>query len=267
MILAYTLWALGLLALLASSVLPVGTTSSKLAQATLASAQSDALVEGLVNMAIFALLDPRPEHRWRTDGTVHDVRFEGARAEIVVHDEIGRIDLNQAGAPLLSGLFQSAGVSQEDSSTLVERVLIWRDARAAANAGSSQPIEGSHVEPRLGPFQSTDELRLVPGITDALFKRISPAITVYSGKPSVDPRFAPREVLDALRINDPEGVKAYEQTGAIAQSAAPMVPIEGRAFRIRAKLKFLNSDRNAEVIVRLTNNPKRPFWVLDWQTR
>jgi general secretion pathway protein K len=43
-----------------------------------------------------------------------------------------------------------------------------------------------------------DELRLVLGINDKLFRRIEPALTVYSGRPNLDPQIAPREALIAL---------------------------------------------------------------------
>jgi general secretion pathway protein K len=39
-------------------------------------------------------------------------------------------------------------------------------------------------------------------MTPELFRRVEPALTVYSGRPFIDPRLAPAEVLLALRSMD-----------------------------------------------------------------
>jgi general secretion pathway protein K len=271
------LWGLGLLTAIATSLLWYGNLSYSLAHNDLEIASINATVEAGLNRAIDALLDPRPDRRWRTDGATRSFEFNGVSIKVSVQDELGKIDLNQAEAPLLMSLLQSAGLDPDSASKLADKIVDWRTATVLKHLnGAKEPdyaALGGAYRPRNGPFQGVDELLLVMDMTPALFRRIEPALTVYSGRQFVDPQVAPREALLALPNMPSDAVDSALAARATLRPATdnaignPLTVLRGRAFTIRAE--FVKSNRTFvhEVTVRLTENPSQPYWVLNWRPR
>src|SRR5262249_27582704 len=139
-------------------------------------------------------------------------RFDGWFMQTRIQDELGRIDLNFTDSPMLISLFQSAGLDFQTASSLVDKILDWRDATPfkRLNGAKDQDYRdaGYAYRPRNGAFQSLDELQLVMGMTADLFRRVEPALTIYSGRQFFDPQVAPREALLALPSMDETKVAA-----------------------------------------------------------
>lgn len=271
MALISVLWGIALLSLVAASLLSTGATSYQLARNGAEMASVEVFVEAAVNRAVLALLDQRPQSRWRGDGAPHTFTLDGATQTISIQDELGRIDLNHADGALLSGLLMSAGLDRVAAEALVDKVLDWREPGASKRInGAKAPdyrMAGLPQRPRNGPFQSVSELRLVMGMSIELFKRIAPALTVYSGRPFIDPGVAPAETLLALPGMDAAKVAALVATRTAAPAAAFEAPAQlaGRAFAIRTSLERRSGALTREVVVRLTDNPAEPYWMLEWR--
>jgi len=239
------LWGLGLLTAISLSLLWTGNMSYGLTRNDLEHARVKATVEAAVNRAVIALLDPQPERRWRTDGVAQNFEFDGAVIKVSIQDELGRIDLNQAEAPTLVGLLQSAGLDVDAATRLADKILDWRTATSLKHLNGAKEQEyragGSDYHPRNGAFQSVDELLLVMDMTPELFRRIEPALTVYSGRQFVDPQVAPREALRALPNMSPNDIESVLAARASQQSALTgtgthlATSLRGRAFTIRAE--------------------------------
>jgi len=271
-------WGLGLLAAIALSLLWSGNMSYSLVRNSLEVATINATVEAAVNRAVVGLLDTQPERRWRADGTAQNFEFEGIPIRVSIQDELGRIDLNQAEEPVFVGLLQSAGLDLNSATGLADKILDWRTATSLKHLnGAKEPeyrASGSAFRPRNGPFQSVDELLLVMDMTLALFRRIEPALTVYSGRQFIDPQVAPREALQALPNMTPDTVESalaarrLEQL-AVDRSAAvdSVASLRGRAFTIRTEFQMSNRTLHYQAAVRLTDNPNQPFWLLSWKTK
>jgi general secretion pathway protein K len=270
MALISVLWGVGLLAAITLSFLSAGSTSYHLARNAVDAAQTDAAAEAAINRGVLALLDPRPETRWRTDGVPRAIDFDGVRMTVLIQDELGRIDLNNADGSLLIGLFQSVGLKAEAASALVDKILDWRDASNLKRLNGAKDPEyraaGLAYRPRSGPFQRVDELKLVMDMTPELFRRVEPAVTVYSGRPSIDPQVAPPEALLALPTMDAPKVAALvgSRTG---QPLVTSVPLIGRAFTITIDIDRPAGVQHREAVVRLTDHPQQVFWLLDWKSR
>lgn len=275
MFLVYALWAIALLSIVGLSVVATGNTSYHLAHNAVTATQTEAAVEAAVSRAILALLDPRPEHRWRVDGVPHDFSSGSIEMRVAIQDEFGRIDLNHADQSLLIDLFQSAGLEFPAASSVVDKILDWRDPRPGQRANGAQDADyrsaGFAYSPRGGPFQSVDELKLVMGVTSALYQRVRPALTVYSGRPVFDPQFAPREVLSALSSLNADAVtsimSARTGQGTRAGIIDPGLARRGRAFSIQIQFRKPESAATRDVVVRLTEDDARPYWVLSWRTK
>src|ERR1700733_14791403 len=165
MILAYVLWSMTLLSTIAVSVLMAGTTTYQILRNGSDFAQAEAAAQSAVNLAVLGLLDRRLDRRWRVDGTARAVTFGGLKVRVTVQDELGRIDLNHADAPLLIGLLTSAGMDKQAAAQLVDKIQDWRDSSSLRrlNGAKSQDYAAAGLahRPRNGPFQSVDELKLV----------------------------------------------------------------------------------------------------------
>jgi general secretion pathway protein K len=271
------MWGLGLLTAISLSLLWNGNMSYSLAHNGLELAGVNATAEAAVNRAVTALLDPRPERRWRTDGVAQNFEFGGTLMKVSIQDELGRIDLNQAEAPMFIGLLRSAGLDFDSASRLADKILDWRTATPLKHLnGAKEPeyrASGSAYRPRNGPYQSVDELLLVMDMTPALFGRIEPALTVYSGRQFIDPQVAPREALLALPNMTPDQV----EPALAARGGQPLATeraagdgtasLRGRAFTIRTEFQRLNRTVSYEAAVRLTDDPTQPYWLMSWRAK
>jgi general secretion pathway protein K len=271
------LWGLGLLAAISLSLLWNGNMAHSLALNGLEIAGVNATIEAGVNRAVAALLDPRPERRWPTDGAMQSFEFSGTSIMVSIQDELGKIDLNQAEAPLLASLLQSAGLDSNAASSLADKIVDWRTATPLKHLNGAKEQDyralGSAYRPRNGPFQSVDELLLVMDMTPALFRRIEPALTVYSGRQFIDPQVAPREALRALPNMTPDSIesalaaRANQQLAMGNPAGDALASLRGRAFTIRTEFEKSNRSIVNESTVRLTEDPNQPYWLLSWRAK
>lgn len=98
----------------------------------------------------------------------------------------GLIDLNAAGAPLLTALYEVAGgLPRPEAQSLAARTLAWRAGSAGATAER---------------FEAVEDLLRVPGIGLDLHARLAPLVAADNGGSSggVNALAAPLEVLEVL---------------------------------------------------------------------
>lgn len=152
-----------------------------------------------------------PRLQWRPDGTAYRWSYGGARIEVKLIDENGKVDLNQADANLLTALIQSAGgvEQQADAAQLASAIMDWRDPDPLTQiaGGAEDPDYASAGLPygaKDAEFESVAELQQVLGFTPALYAKLEPYLTVYSGRAQPDPAFAAGPVLDAMGLNGTE---------------------------------------------------------------
>ncbi|WP_315770048.1 MULTISPECIES: type II secretion system protein GspK [unclassified Bradyrhizobium] len=269
------LWGLALLTAIALSLSWSSSVSYGLARNGVDQAALGALVEAGVNAAVDGLLDARADHRWRADGRLYALDFNGTRIGIRIQDELGRVDLNQTDEAMLNSLLLSAGLDARAAADLTDKIVDWRTATSLKHLNGAKDRDyasrNAAYHPRNGPFQSVDELLLVMDMTPAIFARIAPALTVHSGRQFVDPQLAPREVLRALPGMTAQSAEATLAARDGARSGLaegnPMTVLRGRAFTIRTEFSQASRVVEGEVAVRLTENPQQPYWVLSWGTR
>jgi general secretion pathway protein K len=277
------LWGLALLSLMAVGVLSLERSARRSSLDFDQRARAEALSAAGINRAILSLLEPDPARRWRIDGTPRDLQLENYHFRVRIQDESGKIDLNVADRELLVGLFVSQGLSAQAADELTDKVLDWRDPTDAHRLNGSKDDEyraaGYPYGPRNGPFQTVDELKLVMDVTPEMYKRIEPAITIYSQRPMINPTTAPREALLALPSFDAEKVETVlvarsggedassaEDTGQNASVLDQPRSLFGLAFAIRVRIldrEFLGY--STEAVIRITGDPREPYWVMSWR--
>ncbi|CCE08434.1 putative General secretion pathway protein K [Bradyrhizobium sp. STM 3843] len=264
------LWVLGLLTTVSLSLLWDSNVSYRLSRNDCDAAILNAIADGAVDYAVSDLFDQQSDRLWRQD-EVHLLKLAGAKVRIMVQDELGKIDINQADPALLSSLLRSTGLDADAAADLADKIADWRTTTELKHLNGAKEFDyraaNSSSRPRNGPFQSVDELLLVMDMTPALFRRIEPAVTVYSGSQFVDPRHATPEALAAL----PEVIRKQ----GTASEAPPAFPIggndnqtsslSGRAFTIRIAIEKSDQVARYQVVVRMTDNPARPYFLLSWK--
>lgn len=189
--------------------------------------QGRVLVRGLVaenaaragiEYAMTRIAATEPRQQWLPDGRTHRWRYGGARVEVRIVDENGKIDLNQADAALLTALIQGAGkLEQSEAARLAAAIIDWRDADTLTQpAGGAEDADyasaGRPYGAKDAEFESVAELEQVLGITPALYARIEPHVTVYSGRTRPEPAFASVEVLNAMGMNGAQLVEQRRRT-------------------------------------------------------
>jgi general secretion pathway protein K len=271
------LWALSILSLIAAVVLSSSSLSYRLQHNNWAQAEARSLADAILNRAVLALMDTRPEMRWRVDGVPRDIAFNGVNARVTIEDELGKIDLNTAGGDLIRRLFQAADLPSGVTDNMADKVLDWResDGLKRLHGADEADYQNAHLSygPRGRAFQSVGELRLVLGMTEELFARIEPAITVYSQRPTIDLQNASPLALRSLSGLDEQ--KANEIVAARTENSSsisnralpagvmdPLVPLAGRAFSIKIEIQKGGHRIVEKAVIRLTGDPKNPYWLL-----
>lgn len=274
------LWVITLLSVLAMSISASVRSSTSAAHNLLDDARASGLAEGGVHLAAYHLLQTDPQGRWPADGTRNRIDMTDTDSiSVAIQDEAGKININLAEGQLIRNLLVAVGVEVERVDHIVDAILDWRDGDSLRrlNGAERQEYEmaGLDYAPANKPFESVDELRLVLGMTGALFDQISPSLTVYSKHGGVNPLYASRDVLLAVMGNNSESVDQYirlrESGAAVGMPAIPpeMKPyvtpaggeifsvasegrVGGHAFRIDTKLMIKRASAD------------QPFELIDW---
>jgi general secretion pathway protein K len=281
--LVLVLWVIALLAVIAGNFAYSMRGEAQIARNQLQAAQVRALADAGVHRAWFELLKPTSDlQRWLPDGQMRTMPVQGGTLQVTIVDESGKIDLNTASDSLLKGLFLSAGVPEVQASALLEAVLDWRDSDRLKRLNGAEEEDyraaGKKYVPADAPFLAVNEFRRVLGVTDELYSKLSPVVTVYSGLPGLNTAAASREAIMAIPGVNPALVDQYLQQRQTAlasgQKAIPFVgagafgstPVAVSGYTIRSELQLADGlGFVREATVRLTQDPKNPIFVLAWE--
>jgi general secretion pathway protein K len=267
--LLYVIWTVSLLTIIAVAAQSSGGLSYRLVRNTADAAQHDTFAEAALNRAILYLLDERDNEHFPVDGSAWTFNLNEIEVTVRIQDEQGRIDINHADASLLANLFRAADVPADKAQQLADGILDWRDSDKLIRLNGAEENEyhqaGLPYRPRNRPFLTIEELRLVLGMTPEIFQRVEPALTVYSGKATIDPRFAPPL---AMRAFFGENVaQAADRPGIASQSGnRPVTRLRpGGAYRIQIEFSRKSVPVIREAVVRFRSGQGHPYWLLNWR--
>ncbi|HEY1837714.1 MAG TPA: hypothetical protein VGG36_08670 [Rhizomicrobium sp.] len=281
------LWTLAILSMMAAASQALTVASARVTHLANDNARIDADVRAGVVRAILALEDPRIAARWRVDGMPQTFVFDGLAMSVRIQDTAGLIDLNVADDDALQGLFISAGLPADAAKTLTANVIDWREPVGGDDADQSRTQGTTDARyaaaqlgymPRHNPFQTVDELKLVIGMTPALFARVAPALTVYSRDSDVDEQTAPVIVLNALYPGDTNKIaqiiagrnNPQAQADGDQQPSGPPGVISdngsswGHSYRVTIAAMPNGRRIVRTAVVEPTGDPDRPYLVEAW---
>lgn len=243
------------------------------------------LAEAGIYYAMNRLIQTDARKLWRSDGSVYEFLFAGARIRVSIHDEAGKFDLNLIPDTLLISLLERIGPDPDEAARLADAIIDWRDADDFRRVNGAEKEEyqeaGLDYGPRNRPFQTIQELRLVLGIGLDLYRKLEPVVTVYNDSRGIDPGKSPAAVLRALPGVTEEIIETYLEDRA--QSAAKNLPpppfpvpvqnltfsqARGTTFSVTSEALLPEGERAVvSAVIRKANNPGTPFAFLEWKTR
>ncbi|MFC5741422.1 general secretion pathway protein GspK [Dyella tabacisoli] len=266
------LWACTLLAILLGGYAMLARTEAMQARYQFAQTQAHYAAEAGVMRAIYGLQDTQQQNRWVPDGRVYPFKYEEADVKVTIIDEGGKVDLNAANPNVLQGLFHAAGLPDAQAQELAGRVVEWRSfglgPRGAGQQDAAYATAGRDYGPRKGPFASIEELQLVLGMNQALYRTVAPVVTLWSGRDSPDVATAPLLALAAIPGMDPNQANALYAARQAKQGTPALVGFQGVTHSIRSEATL--ADGTVAVLrttVRLQGiRPgATPYAVLRWQ--
>lgn len=235
--------------------------------------KAQSVAEAGVALAAFSFAEETDPKQWMAHFPRRMV-FEGVPVEIFVEAEAGKVDLNTTSDETLTRLLMAAGMDFGGAQTLADAIGDWRDADDLRRLHGAERKEylaaGRFTGPKNAPFERIDELRGVLGITPEVFDRVRSAVTVYSGRTEPDPRYASRQVLEALAVAEeaittPDGDDAAIPLRQPAVVARPDRPAAD-SYRIYATAQLPSGvSATVEVVMSSTGLPGTPFWIYEWR--
>lgn len=227
------LWVLALLSLLLGGL--AGWVQLETRQALWHRQHAQALLaaEAGVALAMQALADPLQRKQWIADGREMPLVFDDAQLHVSLHSERGKLYLNSAEAGDFARLALACGATQAQANRLA------RDLEVRRNEG-------------LPPFRVVEEVRQLPGMTQALYSALVPEISLWSGLDRPDPAFASPLMRRALNL---------PRLSAAGVDPGDVLVIDSRAQRpggAHARLQ-------ATVLLSPAQGSAQPYRVLRWQ--
>jgi general secretion pathway protein K len=226
--LVLVLWVLSLLTIMAGSFALSMRREAAIVTGSSSNARGMAIAESGLALAELMLMHPDQQQRWRTDSSIYQVDYADASLRIQLLAETGKIDINSADEQMLQGLIAQVPVEPEQQTRLINAILDWRDADNLVRIDGAEKKEykaaGLSYQPGNKPFRSIEELQLVLGMNEQVFKPLENLITVYAKQPKVDLVQAPKEVLQILPGMDAALIDTYiaaRRDSAINGLAAP----------------------------------------------
>ena len=230
--LVLVLWVLSLLTIMAGSFALSMRREAGIVAGGSNNAKAVAVAESGLAIAELMIMNPDQLQRWHTDGSIYQIDYVESKVRVRLLSETGKVDLNKADEGLLQGLMMHAPVDAELQAQLVNAILDWRDGDDLVRIDGAEKKEykeaGLSYQPRNKPFQSIEELQLVLGMNEQVFKWIENLVTVHAGQAKVDLAQAAKEVLYVLPGMDAGLVDEYiaaRQQSAINGLPAPPVPV------------------------------------------
>jgi len=202
------LWISSLLALLAAGTVSSSRTDVHLAYNLLEQAEARALADAGVHQALYELLTRPGGQQWQNGAVSLQFAIDDGDVQFRLRDEDAKLDLNAASTELFVGLFSAIGLEEDQALAFADRIQDFRDQDSDPQPFGAEDdaylAAGQVAGAADRPFLEVSELSDVLGITDAVYQRIKPHVTVYADVDGIDASRAAMMTLQALPGMTPE---------------------------------------------------------------
>ena len=265
------LWGVALIGILLAAATFTTRTEVRIAENAIGGSRARLAAEAGTQLGLSRLLRRRTEGTAVFDGAAELWQDGSTRVAISIIDEAGKLDLNNAPFPLLTGLFVAVGRSREAAVLLACNIL---ERRGQSDAACPEPADDAPRSQHL--FVVPEELGQLPGFDEALYEDVADYVTVATGASAIDPRVAARPVLMAIPGATPDLVDSFLENRArwrelassgntmnLLAAAAFVVISPASDFTIKAVATTAGGARyRADLQIRLTDRPKLPYEIV-----
>lgn len=281
------LWVIAMLSILLGSFALIARTENLQSRHLFDTTQARYAAEAGLNLAIYELRKADPMQRWIADGRPYRFGYGDAEIEIAIQDDSGKIDINTAmnNGDLLTNLFVTHGVPLDQAQALADAVKDWIDSDDLKSPNGAEAADykaaGLPYTPKNAPFDTVSELQQVLGMTYDLYRKIEPAITIYSGRSAPNAGFANPDALQAMYPDaSPEQIQQLVQQlqsqapgttpgGVLAPDGSPiMAGGGGLTYSVKSRAKLPNGASTVlDATIRMggVSSAGRPFVILRWR--
>ena len=262
MALIVVLWLVVLLSIMAAGHSRNVRTDTTLAARQVQSAKARALAEAGISQAILEMLAADSARKLPVDGSLFDIRIGDDVVTIAIRDASGLVDLNGASPELLDAALEACDVGEAARGELVDAILDWRDRddlrRLHGIEDDDYVAAGVAWTSRDGAFEAVDELKYLPGMSQARYDCLAPFVTVHSGRGGLNMEYAPPALVAAL-------------TGEEVPAAEPEEDGSGSGPRNGTFHVYASASGSAatvaaiEAVVRISRASKSPFTIVEWR--
>lgn len=226
-VLVLTLWVVALLAVLGAAAARDARERLALARVHATRVQLDAAAEGVLWRVVDDVVDLPAAPLVPPDGVIVDVPASGRSVLVRVTDESAKTDLNGASPELLAATLRATAPRGRRDPLTVDALLDWRDADDTARPEGAEQDDyrraGRATGPKNAPFEAVRELRQVPGVDGARFRRLRPLVTVVAPGGATGPTTA--------------GDASDDAPAAYAAGHAYMIEVEAAAAGVTAGVR------------------------------
>ena len=256
--LVVVLWLLVLLTVIAASHSLAVRTETRLASNQVEASKTRGLAEAGAYHAIMELLVRDEALRWPVNGSVNHIRFEDGEVAISIRDARGLIDINKIQGAVLDTVLAGAGLEQTQRQALVDATLDWRDTDSLKRINGAEDDDyrraGLKWAARDGVFSSVEEFRYVLGMTNPLYERLAPYLTVHSGQANIKLDAAPPWLVNVLTAEQDQPT-----TGNTTARG-------GSTFHITVwATSNGGSSASIDTVVRITATGNQAYTILSWR--
>ena len=232
-----------------------------------------------IEYAITRIGNDDPRWRWLGDGREYHWTYGDAQVDIRIVDEQGKVDLNMADAGLLASLLRVLGSDPRQAAQVAAAILDWRDIDSLTQpSGGAEDADYAAAGRAYGaadvPLESVAEVEQVLGMTPALYARLAPQVTVYSGRERPDPAFASAQVLAAMGLDAPRVLAqrrawtpASGRPPPLLPGGEPLVGTDSGTYSIDSRARLRGRTAVLRVVVRSGGNglPGSAWTPLRWE--
>jgi general secretion pathway protein K len=280
------LWVIAMLAILLGSFSLVARTENLQSRHLFDATQARYAAEAGLNLAVFELRKADPLQQWVGDGRPYQFGYGDAQIEVRITDDSGKIDLNAANnQDVLVNLFMANGVEHDQAQALADAVLDWRDPDDDSRPNGAEIAQyksaGLRYGPKNAPFDTVSELQQVLGMNYALYAKLEPSLTIYSGRSDPSAAFASSpEALMAMGCTREQAEQLIQQRQAVASSeiaSAGLIGCDGNplvagggglTYSVKSRAKLPNgASTTLDATIRMggVSAAGRPFVILRWR--
>lgn len=228
----------------------------------------EALTLSGLESGVFKVLTTPPELATTGNQVVH---LAAGDVSISWSGETARINLNLASREWIADVIKSVSSPSDDPDALADQLEQRRIVTGVSDAVTSL------TSGRSGPMAHPAELLSLRGMTERLYVRLAPLVTLYTASATIDPRLASEALLGtlpgmtearlrdllSLRLrDDADTTRILEASGEARQF---LDFAKGVTFRFKVEASLSNGTQlKTEIVVALYPDDTEPYRVLYW---